>query len=98
MKLNTDNKKDADEKLAASESVSDSAQAEQGGAQAEAAVKTKKKPEKKKKKEGDYLQWNKKQRLVFLEHVCPEIYLQCNDRKRMKYSNMYHLYHHFQLL
>ena len=50
MKLNTDNKKDADEKLAASESVSDSAQAEQGGAQAEAAVKTKKKPEKKKKK------------------------------------------------
>ena len=39
-----------------------------------------------------------KQRLVFLEHVCPEIYLQCNDRKRMKYSNMYHLYHHFQLL
>lgn len=50
MKLNTDNKKDADEKLAASESVSDSAQAEQGGAKAEAAVKTKKKPEKKKKK------------------------------------------------
>lgn len=50
MKLNTDNKKDADEKLAASESVSDSAQAEQGGAQAEAAVKTKKKPEKRRKK------------------------------------------------
>lgn len=21
-----------------------------------------------------------------------------HDRKRMKYSNMYHLYHHFQLL